>query len=75
MKERLLTSMTISSIKNKRKKKIISKKELNTQSKKTTTWKLRYHEPLSEEWMNERSRNHLAYTIVLSALKLPRTSQ
>ena len=28
-----------------------------------------YHEPLSEEWINERSRNHLAYNIVLSAVK------
>ena len=34
-----------------------------------------YHEPLSEEWINGRSRNHLAYTIVLSAVKLPRKSQ
>ena len=33
------------------------------------------HEPLSEEWINGRSRTHLAYTIVLSAVKLPRKSQ
>ena len=34
-----------------------------------------YHEPLSEEWINGRSRNHLAYTIVLSAVKPPRKSR
>ena len=28
-----------------------------------------YHEPLSEEWINGGSRNHLAYTTVLSAVK------
>ena len=33
------------------------------------------HEPLPEEWINGRSRTHLAYTIVLSAVKLPRKSQ
>ena len=30
-----------------------------------------YQEPLSEEWINGRSRNHLAYTIVRSVVKLP----
>ena len=34
-----------------------------------------YHEPLSEEWINGRSRNNLTYTIFLSAVKLPRKSQ
>ena len=34
-----------------------------------------YHEPLSEELINGRSRNHLAYTIILSAVKVPRKSQ
>ena len=34
-----------------------------------------YHEPLFEEWINGRSRNHLAYTIVLSTVKLPRDLQ
>ena len=33
------------------------------------------HERLSEEWINGRSRNQVAYTIVLSAVKLPRKSQ
>ena len=27
-----------------------------------------YHELLSEEWINEKSRNHLAYTIVHSVV-------
>ena len=35
----------------------------------------RKYEPLSEEWINRRSRNHLAYTIVLVAVKLPRKLQ
>ena len=34
-----------------------------------------YHERLSEEWINGRSRNQVAYTIVLSAVKLLRKSQ
>ena len=34
-----------------------------------------YHKPLSEEKINGRSRNHLAYTIVVSTVKLPRKSQ
>ena len=34
-----------------------------------------YHEPLFKEWIKGKSRNHLAYTIVLSAVKLPRKSQ
>ena len=33
------------------------------------------HKPLSKEWINERSRNHVAYTIVLSAVKLTKISQ
>ena len=31
-----------------------------------------YHEPLSEEWINERLKHYVAYTIVLSAVKLSR---
>ena len=31
-----------------------------------------YHEPLSEELINKRLRNHVSYTIILSAVKLPR---
>ena len=34
-----------------------------------------YHEPLLEEWLNGRSRNHFAHTIVLSAVKLSRKLQ
>ena len=34
-----------------------------------------YHEPLSKELINRRSRNHLAYTIVPSAVKLHSKSQ
>ena len=31
-----------------------------------------YHEPLSEELINKRLRNQVSYTIILSAVKLPR---
>ena len=33
------------------------------------------HKPLSKEWINNRSRKHVAYNIVLSAVKLPKISQ
>ena len=34
-----------------------------------------YHEPLSKEWVNGKSRSHLAYTVVLYAVKLTRKLQ
>ena len=65
-------SRTIRYIKKWKKKRSINKQESTTH---TNTWFKNYdtyHEQLSEEWINERLKHYVAYTIVLSAVKLSR---